>query len=148
MKPRPGASLLPRLVALLAVFPPVARASGPLDWLPADFPPPAANGPVVYDAPIAPEQGRAALEAVLRRYPDRETWLAYAAHVRRRVQEGASLAPWPRRTPLNPVIRDRRDYDGYSVENVAFESVPGYFVTGNLYRPLAAKPPHAAVLST
>src|ERR1035438_4336699 len=56
--------------------------------------------------------------------------------------------PWPRRTPLNPIIRARRVYDGYTVENVAFESVPGYFVTGNLFRPLNAKPPYAAVLAT
>ena len=34
------------------------------------------------------------------------------------------------------------------MENVVFESVPGYFVTGNLYRPLNAQPPYAAVLST
>src|SRR5262249_13768766 len=55
---------------------------------------------------------------------------------------------WPKRTPLNAVIRSRREHDGYSVENVAFESIPGYFVTGNLYRPLHAQPPYAAILST
>jgi hypothetical protein len=76
------------------------------------------------------------------------SWEGYAAHVRRRFQEAANLVPFPRRTPLNPVIRDRRVYDGYTVENVAFESVPGYFVAGNLYRPLDAKLPHAAVLAT
>ena len=123
-------------------------AAGPLDWLPADFPPPAANGPTIYDKAITPEQGRAALEAVSRQFPDRASWSAYAQHVRQRVQEGANLAPWPRRTPLNPVIRNRRVYDGYSVENVVFESVPGYFVTGNLYRPLTGAGPHPAVLST
>lgn len=123
-------------------------AADALDWLPADFPPAAAEGPTIYDGPaITPEQGAAALAAVLKKFPDRDSWTAYAAHVRTRFQQGANLAPWPRRTPLDPVIRERRVYDGYSVENVAFESVPGYFVTGSLYRPLRAGP-HAAVLST
>jgi dienelactone hydrolase len=135
------------LACLLALVPRLP-ASGPPNWLPPDFPRSAANGSTVFEAAITPGQGRAALEAVLREYPDRGSWVAYADHVRRRLQEGANLAPWPRRTPLQAVLRDRRSHDGYSVENVAFESVPGYFVTGNLYRPLAAKPPHAAVLST
>jgi dienelactone hydrolase len=34
------------------------------------------------------------------------------------------------------------------VENVAIESVPGYFVTGNLYRPLTPKSPFPVVLCT
>jgi len=97
---------------------------------------------------LKPEQGKAVLDAALARFPNRESWDAYAHHVRERIQQGAGLAPWPRRTPLNPIIRARRVYDGYTVENVAFESVPGYFVTGNLFRPLNAKPPYAVVLAT
>ncbi len=97
---------------------------------------------------LKPEQGKAVLDAALTQFPNRESWDAYARHVRERVQQGAGLAPWPRRTALNPIIHSRRVYDGYTVENVAFESVPGYFVTGNLFRPLNAKPPYAAVLAT
>jgi dienelactone hydrolase len=126
-----------------------AGAADTLDWLPADFPPLAQDGPTIYQGNgLTPAQGKAALNSLLAKFPDHASWSAYAAHVRNRLQEGANLSPWPRRTPLNPVIRQRRDYDGYSVENVAFESVPGYFVTGNLYRPLAMHGLHPAILAT
>jgi predicted alpha/beta-hydrolase family hydrolase len=36
--------------------------------------------------------------------------------------------------------------DGYSIENVAFESLPGIYVTGNLYRPLEKQKSYPAVL--
>ena len=57
-----------------------------------------------------------------------------------------NLWPLPEKTPLNAVIRSRRTYDGYSVENVCFESIPGYYVCGNLYRPVDSTKKHAAVL--
>lgn len=124
-------------------------ASADLNWLPPGLPPPPASGPALTQgAFLKPEQGKAVLDAALARFTDRASWETYATHVRQRIQEGAGLSPWPKRTPLNPVIRRKRDYDGYSVENVVFESVPGYFVTGNLYRPRNARPPYAAVLST
>ncbi len=118
-------------------------------WLPPSLPPPPATGPALTQGGyLKPEQGKAILDAALAQFPDRAHWDAYATHVRTRIQEGAGLSPWPRRSPLNPVIRNRRAYDGYSVENVTFESVPGYFVTGSLYRPLNATGPRPAVLST
>jgi dienelactone hydrolase len=107
------------------------------------------NGPALCQGNyLKPEQGKAVLDTALAQFPNRESWDAYARHLRERIQQGAGLAPWPRRTSLNPIVRARRVYDGYTVENVAFESVPGYFVTGNLFRPLNAKPPYAAVLTT
>ena len=42
----------------------------------------------------------------------------------------------PDRTPLNAVIHGRLSMGDYSVEKVYFESLPGFFVTGNLYRPI------------
>jgi dienelactone hydrolase len=118
-------------------------------WLPQGLPPPPATGPALTPGNfLTPEQGKAVLDAALLRFPDRGTWEAYIGHARTRIQEGAGLSPWPQRTPLNPVIRRKRTYDGYSVENVVFESIPGYFVTGNLYRPLESRESYPAVLST
>jgi dienelactone hydrolase len=44
-----------------------------------------------------------------------------------------------KKTSLNPIFRPKLVMNGYSAENVAFESVPGYFVTGTLYRPTKTK---------
>ena len=126
-----------------------ALASTGLDWLPTGLPPAPAEGPALCTASyLTPAQGQSVLAATLARFPDQTSWQAYAEHLRTRIQEGAGLSPWPRRTALNPIIHSRRTYDGYSVESVAFESVPGYFVTGNLYRPLHASGRCPAILST
>src|SRR5690606_27945667 len=45
------------------------------------------------------------------------------------------LWPMPTKTPLNAVIHGRIEREGYSIEKVYFESIPGFYVTGNLYRP-------------
>ena len=132
----------PALLALVIVSSAIAEP----DWLPPDLPKlPPVGTPI--GSIYKPEQGAAVLNAALAKFPDRGSWDAYAQLVRQRIQEGAGLAPWPKRTPLNPVIHSRRDHDGYAVENVYFESAPGCLVTGNLYRPLKAKPPYAAILS-
>ena len=65
----------------------------------------------------------------------RAAWEARAEVVRRQIQVALGLWPMPTKTPLNPVIHGRVDRGEYTVEKVYFESLPGFFVTGNLYRP-------------
>jgi dienelactone hydrolase len=66
---------------------------------------------------------------------DKAEWAERAAYVRRQILVSQGLWPMPTRTPLNAVIHGRIDLPEYSVEKVYFESAPGFFVTGNLYRP-------------
>lgn len=65
----------------------------------------------------------------------RAEWETRAERVRRRVLVSQGLWPMPTKTPLQPVIHGRIDRGEYTVEKVYFQSAPGLFVTGNLYRP-------------
>ena len=65
----------------------------------------------------------------------KEEWAKRANEVRRQILLAAGLWPMPEKTPLNPVIHGKVDREGYTVERVYFESYPGHFVTGSLYRP-------------
>ena len=62
-------------------------------------------------------------------------WNARAERVRRQILVAEGLWPMPTKTPLNTVIHVKIERPDYTVEKVYFESVPGFFVTGNLYRP-------------
>ena len=62
-------------------------------------------------------------------------WEARKESVRRQILVAAGLWPLPTKTPLNAVIHGQVDCDQYTVEKVYFESAPGFYVTGNLYRP-------------
>lgn len=65
----------------------------------------------------------------------REAWAERAEQVRTRLRVALGLFPEPTRIPLNAVIHGRIDHGDYTVEKVYFESMPGFYVTGNLYRP-------------
>jgi len=79
-------------------------------------------------------------------YSNLTEWKTRAERIREGILRGAELLPMPKKCALNPIIHSKRRYKYYTVENVAFESLPGVFVTGNLYRPRQGKGPFAAVL--
>lgn len=66
----------------------------------------------------------------------RDEWMARAAQLRTQVLVAAGLFPLPERTPLNAVVHGKIERGDYTVEKVFFESYPGFFVSGNLYRPV------------
>lgn len=64
-----------------------------------------------------------------------QAWESRKEYVRRQILVAAGLWPMPTKTPLNAVVHGKIDCGEYTVEKVYFESAPGFFVTGNLYRP-------------
>ena len=76
-----------------------------------------------------------------------QQWEQRAEYVRRVMLVTLGLWPVPTKTPLKPVIHGLIDQGDYTIEKVYFESVPRFFVTGNLYRPKAKTGKLPAVMS-
>lgn len=86
------------------------------------------------------------LERFASTYSTLDEWKTRAARIRDQILTGSNLKPLPERTPLNTIIHKKRIHHGYSVESAAFESRPGFFVYGTLYRPLGRKGPFPGIL--
>jgi hypothetical protein len=68
-------------------------------------------------------------------FKDKGAWEQRADALRTQTLVATGLWPMPEKTPLNAVIHGRIDRDEYTIEKVFFASLPGHYVTGNLYRP-------------
>jgi dienelactone hydrolase len=76
----------------------------------------------------------------------RENWPAKQMEMRGQLQHMLGLDPWPVRTALEPVVTGTLAGDGYVVEKLHFQSLPGLYVTANLYRPKEVTKPLPAIL--
>ena len=77
---------------------------------------------------------------------DRRAWKPRAEYLRQHVLASAGLLPLPEKTPLRASVFGEITHADYTVSKVYFESLPGFFVTGNLYRPIGDGP-FPAILS-
>lgn len=94
---------------------------------------------------FTPEQGARFLKE--NTPADLEYWKERREVVLSRIREGMELGELPAR-PKSKVIRhSKKTFDGYTVENIAFESLPGIYVTGNLYEPVGKKKGRPVVLA-
>lgn len=66
----------------------------------------------------------------------KDEWQEQAEDIRTRIRVATGVWPRPQLAEPKPTIHSRRELEGYSVEAIYFESLPGLYVSGNLYRPL------------
>lgn len=75
-----------------------------------------------------------------------ESWKASEKERREQWLEMLGLSPLPEKTPLHATVTGTLDRGDYVVEKIHFQSAPGAYVIGNLYRPAKIEGPLPAVL--
>ena len=93
------------------------------------------------------EEGKLFLDQMRQSYTTSASWKNRAKQIREQILKGAGLEKYPNKGSLNPIMGEKRVYDGYQVQNIAFESLPGVYVTGSLYTPANAKANLPGILS-
>ncbi len=80
-------------------------------------------------------EARRITDRAAREIATREAWEKVRDQRRREMRDMLGLDPWPPRTPLRVQMRGRIEKADYTIEKIAFESLPGIYVSANLYLP-------------
>lgn len=86
-----------------------------------------------------------------RKFPEIKSlaeWKKRAEEIRTQVLVSGGLYPMTERPPLKATIFGREEYGDFSVEKVYIETLPGFYLCGNLYRPVGkGNGPFPAILN-
>ena len=74
------------------------------------------------------------------------SWEKVEGQRREELREMLGLLPWPERTPLHVGITGTLDQGSYIIEKIAFQSLPQFYVTANLYLPKDRARPLPAIV--
>ncbi len=130
-------------LAVLLTFS-VFQAAGGLTWA-ADSPPiesPASRRLAEYFR----VETKLLSDACLAGIDSLEAWESERARLRRELFEMLSLSPLPERTDLRGEVTGKVEEEQFTVENLQFQSLPGLYVTGNLYLPKGRQGPAPGIL--
>lgn len=82
--------------------------------------------------------GAKLLSWLLTQYPSRKDWELRRDSLREEVLKISGVdKALAERVDVHPVMSNRREYDGYTVENFYLETHPGLYVCGSIYRPMS-----------
>jgi hypothetical protein len=86
-----------------------------------------------------PEEGKEQLEYLSSLYNDAASWEKRKAELRACMYQALELSPIPPAPASKPIVTPVRKMDGYTVENIAFEVLPGVYTCASLYKPAKIK---------
>src|SRR5215469_5123160 len=83
----------------------------------------------------------------LPKFTNLKDWEERKAFLRNQILVAAGLSPMPEKCPLNPQVFGRIEEKDYTIEKVLLETLPGFYLGGNLYRPRNGRTKHPGVLN-
>ena len=94
-----------------------------------------------------PDEANLKMKEFASTWSDKASWEKRAQMIRETIVKGMKLDQMPPITGnFNARITNSREFDGYIVENIRLTSFPGFYITGNIYRPTNPKKKNPAVL--
>lgn len=93
------------------------------------------------------EDGWQRLDKIASSYHDVATWAQRKVLLKQELYAALGLANLPARPVSKPIVTPKRVMNGYTVQNIAIEILPGVFVNGSLYSPAKFKGKIPVVLS-
>ncbi len=90
----------------------------------------------IYALEFKYQKGESNLGKLEQFHHDLPAWKDRAKQLRQGILMATNLDRLPEPSPIQATLHSRRNHQGYSVENVVLETIPGFFLAGNLYRPL------------
>jgi hypothetical protein len=81
------------------------------------------------------EDGWAELDRIASQYHNLDEWKARKQLLKPQILQALQLLPLPPAPNSRPIITPIRKYNGYTVENIAIEILPGVYINGSLYKP-------------
>ncbi len=75
-----------------------------------------------------------------------DDWEAFLDVSRDQLLDMLGLSPFPEKTPLQATVTGTVEHPAFTVEKLHFQSLPGMYVTANLYLPKNLKGPAPAIL--
>jgi len=87
----------------------------------------------------AVEEGWAELDRIASQYHNLEEWEKRKRELKPCLLDALELNPFPPAPPAKPIITPIRTFDGYTVQNIAIEILPGLYINGSLYKPAKYK---------
>ena len=85
------------------------------------------------------EEGWAELDRIATQYKNVDEWEKRKQELKPCLLSALQLSKLPAAPNSKPIVTAKRKYDGYTVENIAIEILPGLWINGSLYKPAKYK---------
>jgi hypothetical protein len=86
-----------------------------------------------------PDEGKKELSRLFAMTPTLEKWEARKKTIRETYNKVLGFPLIARKNPLNPIYTGKKTMNGYTVEHLSIETLPGVYLSGSLYKPVNVK---------